>query len=77
MLAAGDNHSLMLDKEGDVWSWGCNEHGRLGDGTLKNRSRPGRVGGLSEIISIEAGVAHSLALDKSGHVWAWGWNCHG
>jgi alpha-tubulin suppressor-like RCC1 family protein len=36
MVAAGGNHSYALDKLGNVWSWGLNNTGELGDGLNSN-----------------------------------------
>jgi len=32
-IAAGDNHSLFLKRDGSLWTMGDNEYGQLGDGT--------------------------------------------
>jgi alpha-tubulin suppressor-like RCC1 family protein len=29
-VSAGDCHSMALDKNGNVWTWGDNEYGQLG-----------------------------------------------
>ena len=46
---AGWAHSLGLKSDGTLWSWGDNEYGQLGDGTLANRSIPVQVSGISGI----------------------------
>ena len=81
-ISAGDQYSLALDNNGNVWAWGLNEWGKLGDGTMLSRNTPvkvvGNAGGyLSGIIAIAAGSRHSLALDNNGNVWAWGINSDG
>ena len=84
---AGGEHSLAVDKEGNVWAWGRNENGQLGNGTSsKYSSAPVRVcdpehptdasKGLVAI-KVAAGGAHSLAIDKNGDTWAWGFNSYG
>ncbi|TMD48060.1 MAG: hypothetical protein E6I86_07775 [Chloroflexi bacterium] len=76
-------HSMAVDSNGNVWSWGSNGAGQLGDGTTTNRSAPVRVVGpggstaLTNIVSVAAGSGHSLALDYLGSVWAWGSNGNG
>jgi alpha-tubulin suppressor-like RCC1 family protein len=45
-LGAGRAHSLVLDAEGRVWSWGDNAWGQLGDGSQTPRDRPVVVPGL-------------------------------
>jgi hypothetical protein len=76
-VAAGDNHSLALRRDGIVCSWGANANGQLGDGSATNRTVPGRVTGLSGVVGIAAGHTHSLALKSDGTVWAWGSNNSG
>ena len=81
---AGGEHSLAVDKEGNVWAWGRNENGQLGNGTSSNySSAPVRVcdpehptdasKGLVAI-KVAGGGAHSLAIDRDGNTWAWGFN---
>lgn len=55
-------------------TWGNNERGQLGDGTLTNRPDPEPVPPLSNIIAIAGGGRHSLALSADGTVYAWGAN---
>lgn len=76
-VSAGDGHSLFLDGRGEVWAWGDNTYGQLGDGTDVNSVSPVQVVGLTEIVAIDAGFDHSLALKADGTVWAWGNNLFG
>jgi alpha-tubulin suppressor-like RCC1 family protein len=76
-VAAGARHSLALDEGGNVWVWGSNSSGQLGDGTTADRSTPVQVGGISDVIAIAAGWAHSIALLYDGTVWTWGKNGYG
>jgi alpha-tubulin suppressor-like RCC1 family protein len=77
-LAAGVSHSLALDSTGQVWSWGDNTNGQLGDGTTTSRLAPVAVTIAGRTItSIAAGGDHSLALDSTGQVWSWGDNTYG
>lgn len=92
-VAANQDDSLALAKDGTVWAWGGNRSGQLGPGTAAPSSAtPISVSGLTHIIAIAAGggseyeVAHgvtnngpafNLALDRRGTVWAWGTNDHG
>ena len=84
MISSGYDHTIALTQDGDVFSWGNNELGQLGDGTLINRSMPvqvlgeGGVGYLSGIASIAAGGYHSVALASDGSVvYTWGYNNSG
>jgi subtilase family serine protease len=62
---------------GQVWAWGLNFYGQVGDGSTVNRSLPVRVTGIGEVVAIDAGIEHSLAVRADGSVWAWGKNTSG
>lgn len=79
-IAGGGIHSLALDTNGNVWAWGANFYGALGNGSADfiPHPTPSPVGGLPVIVvAIAGGGYHSLALDSTGQVWAWGWNSSG
>src|SRR5262249_34361724 len=73
-VAAGAERSLALDVEGQLWSWGRNDFGQLGDGTTTPAKKPVKVAAPNRFKAIAAGALHSLALDVDGVVWAWGFN---
>lgn len=79
-VAAGGYHTLALNHKGEVWAFGENSTGQLGDGTMETRSTPVKVAGFSEgdrIDAIAAGYRYSLALKSDGTLWAWGENTKG
>ena len=76
-VAAGDQHTLVVNNDGTVWAWGVNGSGQLGDGTTTTRKTPVKVSGLSGVTAVSAGLNHSLALKRDGTVWAWGANGNG
>jgi alpha-tubulin suppressor-like RCC1 family protein len=91
-IDAGWKHSLALDVNGFVWSWGWNSHGQLGIGSLEYKTAPVLVfrgdqpddpcepsDYLKHVIGISAGRSgeHSLAVDANGFVYAWGRNQEG
>ncbi|MBZ4398365.1 MopE-related protein [Myxococcus sp. AS-1-15] len=77
-IAAGQTHSLALDVDGNVWTWGKNDFGQVGLGTTGGLvNTPARVSGLSSIQAISANGNFSLALGQDGRVWAWGQNASG
>jgi alpha-tubulin suppressor-like RCC1 family protein len=79
-VSAGNSHSLALKANGEVWSWGSNSLGQLGDNTLlltEHKSSPISVVGGHSFIEIAAGGSYSLALKANGEVWAWGGNASG
>jgi len=77
-VAAGANHTLAIDEDGDLWSWGANGQGQLGRAV--NPANPGnvprQVGSATSWQSVAAGENYSLAIDEDGSLWAWGSNAN-
>jgi alpha-tubulin suppressor-like RCC1 family protein len=74
-IAAGENFSLALLKNGTVEAWGSNNLGDLGDGTSSAADDlPAAVLGLSGVKAIAAHGDTGLALLSNGTVMAWGSN---
>ena len=55
-----------------AWTWGCNTDGKLGDGTITNRSTPTQVIGNKKWIDMSGGGDFTIAIDQDGHLYAWG-----
>ncbi len=85
MVAAGHGHSLALDSNGRVYSWGQGGSGQLGDGPGTPRStnvvrtfRPELVldasgtAPLSGVRAVYGTTANSIALMSDGRVLIWG-----
>jgi len=85
VYAGGDDRengqSLALLKNGQVWGWGDDANGQLGNGGhRKVNKRPLEATALPSGVTftfVAAGGAHSLGLDSAGNVWAWGSNTKG
>lgn len=73
-LVTGKNHTLALSDKGEVWAWGANTAGQLGQGNLNSSTKPARVLINTPIRAIAAGDTHSLAIDTNGRLYAWGSN---
>lgn len=83
-LEAGDYHTLALDIDGNVWVWGNNTYGQLGNGdngSDKFATAPTMIDinvlNGAKVTAITAGANHNLMLDSKGKLWAWGDNTHG
>ena len=81
-ISAGSGHSLALDSEGQIYAWGSNYYGQLGNGDTTSSNTPVKVdtsGVLAgkTISQISAVGDHSLALDSEGQIYAWGANYYG
>lgn len=70
-------HTLAVQRDGSLWSWGQNTWGEAGDGTTTSRRLPTQVGTETTWQRVSAGYSHSLALRRDGTLWAWGLNSEG
>lgn len=77
MISRGFDHTMALDASGNVWTWGSNGDGQIGDGTTDDRDVPVQVPGLSNVRLILGASATSYAVLDDGTVWAWGENTYG
>lgn len=71
---SGGKHCLALTSEGEVYSWGEGEDGKLGHGNRHNCERPKLIESLSGVgvVDIACGSAHSACITSAGHVMTWG-----
>ncbi len=76
-VVAGSNHSVALDTDGHVLTWGKNDVGQLGIGTTTDEVAPVQVTAFANGIDISAGYNHTVALKSDGTVWTWGGNLYG
>ncbi len=72
-VSTGRSHVLALDTKGRVYAWGKNDYCQLGQSD-EDRTRPGLVSHLKQIVQIYASENMSLAVDKMGQSFAWGQN---
>lgn len=75
-LACGDMHSAALTHRGELYMWGCSEHGQLGFGDAQTEWIP-RLLGMElfqnvPVRQVSLGHEHCLAVTQSGDLWAWG-----
>ncbi|KAK9747381.1 Regulator of chromosome condensation (RCC1) repeat [Popillia japonica] len=62
-IATGSLHCVACSDEGEVFTWGDNDEGQLGDGTTNAIQRPRLVQALQgkKITNVTCGSAHTLA----------------
>jgi alpha-tubulin suppressor-like RCC1 family protein len=72
-VATGEEHSVALLEDGQMFAWGSNESGQLGDGTRTTRPAPVPVFPFP-VRSIGAAVETTFAIEDDGALWAWGAN---
>lgn len=77
-ISCGYNHRMTLDENGDMWSWGWNNNGQLGNNSVATLgfTSPAKIvkpsGMTGKITQISNGVWNSQALCEDGTVWEWG-----
>lgn len=79
-VAGGQNHTVALGNDGNIYEWGQNNDGQLGNGTTTNSSTPVTVpmpAGVTYWKAIAAGAAHTVAIGSNDTVYAWGQNSFG
>ncbi|MEP7025464.1 MAG: hypothetical protein ABJB47_17040, partial [Actinomycetota bacterium] len=68
--------AMALTSTGQVYAWGQDNHGQLGDGRLRQAVSPVpvlvRLPHNARVTAVSAGGAHALALTSGGQVLAWG-----
>ncbi|XP_052871929.1 probable E3 ubiquitin-protein ligase HERC4 isoform X2 [Anopheles cruzii] len=76
----GTAHSLALTNWGQIYSWGSNAVGQLGqdvDVTRQPSPRLIRSIAAKQVVQIASGQYHCLALTNNGELYAWGSNAYG
>ncbi|KAH8310412.1 hypothetical protein KR044_001214, partial [Drosophila immigrans] len=78
-LECGQEHALLLNGNGDVYSWGNGLRGQLGQATLGVEEMPQVIEALAgiKITYITAGGWHSAAISAFGDLYTWGLNSNG
>lgn len=75
-VSCGNEHAVILMKNGDVYTMGGGSRGQLGLGSTSSEDRLCLVENLQplKIVKVAAGGWHSLALAETGDLYGWGWN---
>ena len=75
--AAGQNHSLYLTANGQLWAMGRNTNGQLGNGGADANAHATPAVVATNVVSLAAGGSHSLYVTANGQLWAMGGNSYG
>mmetsp|Transcript_79939 Transcript_79939/g.202253 ORF Transcript_79939/g.202253 Transcript_79939/m.202253 type:complete len:444 (-) Transcript_79939:1-1332(-) len=89
-VACGAQHTIVLTKEGRIYSTGKGDFGRLGRGDTRDELEFEEIDYFYEandsvlapdqptvIVKVAAGNNFSAAMSSSGELWVWGRNDHG
>ncbi|GAA3927618.1 RCC1 domain-containing protein [Actinoplanes auranticolor] len=88
LTAVGGRHTCAVVQYADLWCWGGNNQGQLGDGGTRDSARPVRVTGTGKLadaarlLAVHSGKVHTCALTLEYAamglvVYCWGGNDEG
>lgn len=79
-ICAGHVHSTAIKNNGTLWTWGANNTGQLGIGTIDTGIPqtiiPAQVGTDTDWKFIDASWTQNVALKTDGSLWEWGVNAY-
>jgi len=70
-------HNLAIKTNGELWAWGRNNFGQLGQGITVTQSSPVQIGSLTTWASVTVGGGGSRAIKTDGSLWSWGAGANG
>ena len=88
-LAAGPAHACAIRESGELYCWGNNDHGQIGDLTTDPRPTPVHIGPGIQWAAVTAGgdecttgcvdprSSHTCAIVRDGSLYCWGSNAGG
>jgi len=81
LVAAGADHTVAMEAEGRVWSWGRGSRGCLGHNDEIDRHVPTQLadeafGGAAAVV-VAAGGIHTATVTEDGNLFTWGFGAYG
>ena len=77
ITSGGYFNCAIQTSDSQVYCWGLNDYGQLGNGTTSNSALARPVTGLGPVTEVRAGGHLTCAIDITSKVWCWGYNGHG
>ncbi len=74
-LSLGEYHSGTITENGDLYMWGDNTYGQLGDGTTTKRLTQTKA--MNNVKAVSLGGHQSGAITENGDLYMWGLNNYG
>ncbi|KAK7467957.1 hypothetical protein BaRGS_00036800 [Batillaria attramentaria] len=72
-ISAGYRHSAAVTEEGELYTWGEGDYGRLGHGDKASCTVPKLVKDIGEVGQVACGSVHTVAVSQDGKtVWSFG-----
>lgn len=76
VATAGGDRAFAIAGNGDLYGWGWNRCGRVGNGLISDTisERPVKLPGLSRVVAVVPTIGINVALTATGDVHTWGPN---
>lgn len=71
-IGAGNMNTFAILENGDLYAWGDNFKGLLGDGTTEHRTSPTLITAVRKVKQVDSGARHTMVLLQDGKVMVWG-----
>lgn len=71
------NSSSAITTQGNVYIWGINQYGQVGNNTVTYVSKPYKISHSYDIINYDISGTHSMFLSTQNQIFAWGYNASG
>jgi hypothetical protein len=73
-ISLGTLHGALLSRDGQVFTWGRSDHGRLGHGSQHHVAAPARVDALSDthVVQVACSNLQTMAVTEDGQLLVWG-----
>ena len=75
VVSLGSNHSAAITTNGDLYCWGRNDCGQIGNGTTENQNTPLKI--LTDVREVFLDGNNSAAITANGDLYCWGLNRFG
>ncbi len=69
-LRPGSQTMAMVTTDKELYTWGSKSYGVLGDGSIKNRTKPEKI--LEHIVEVTMGSYSAYAINDKGDLIGWG-----
>lgn len=69
-IASNGSHCAFIDDNGNLWMWGNNEKGQLGNNTRESTTVPVKI--MSDVASVSVGGYMTAVVKTDGSLWVWG-----
>ena len=76
-IACGPWHTAAISSNGELFTWGCGNSGKLGHGDRWSRSVPTKVKipGGPAVVKVACGRDHTAVVTRTGKLFTWYVSC--